>query len=125
MVARNGPKLNPAAPDSIRRTPCTRDGLQLTCQSQKSSMADLAQNLPRWVSTNWFGMPIVDRTGLSGAYDFSLTWTMTRKLDDAVDPPGLSLLDALQEQLGLKLEPQKAAVDRIVIDHAERTPVEN
>ncbi len=92
VVARNGPKLNPAAPDSIRRIACSRDGLQLTCQSQKSSMADLAQNLPRWVSTNWFGMPIVDRTGLSGAYDFSLTWTMTRKLDDAVDPPGLSLL---------------------------------
>jgi uncharacterized protein (TIGR03435 family) len=125
VVAKNGPKLHPASPDSTRRNPCTRDGLQLTCQSQKSSMADLAQSLPRWVSMNWFGMPIVDRTGLSGAYDFSLTWTMTRKVDDTVDPPGLSLFDALQEQLGLRLEQQKAPVDRIVIDHAERQPVEN
>ena len=125
VVARNGPKLHPSAPGGARRTPCTRDGLQLTCQSQNSSMADLAQNLPRWVSMNWFGMPIVDRTGLSGVYDFSLTWIMTRTVDDTVAPPGLSLLDALQEQLGLKLEPQKAPLDRIVIDRAERTPVEN
>jgi uncharacterized protein (TIGR03435 family) len=125
VVAKNGPKLQPAAPGGSRRTPCTPDGLQLTCQSQNSTMADLAQNLPRWVSMNWFGLPIVDRTGLSGAYDFSLTWTMTRKVDDPVDPPGLSLFDALQEQLGLKLEQQKAPLDRIVIDHAERVPVEN
>ena len=125
VVAKNGPKLQPSAPDSSRRNPCTRDGLQLTCQSQKSTMGDLAQNLPRWGSMNWFDLPIVDRTGLSGAYDFSLTWTMTRKIDDSVDPPGLSLFDALQEQLGLKLELQKAPVDRIVIDHAERVPVEN
>jgi hypothetical protein len=95
VVARNGPKLQPSAPGSNRRTPCTPDGRQLTCQSQKSTMADLAQNLPRWVSMNWF------------------------------DPPALSLLDALQEQLGLKLEQQKTPVDRIVIDHAERLPVEN
>ncbi|SPE32472.1 conserved exported hypothetical protein [Candidatus Sulfopaludibacter sp. SbA3] len=125
VVAKNGPKLQPAAADSQTRDTCKADGRELTCKSQKSSMADLVRNFPRWMSRNWFDMPIVDQTGLTGVYDFSLTWTMTRRIDDNVDPPAYSFLDALQEQLGLKLEQRKAPVDRVVVDHMERVPTEN
>jgi uncharacterized protein (TIGR03435 family) len=58
------------------------------------------------------GHPVVDRTGLSGTYSFTLEWTP----DD--------LFAALQEQLGLKLEVSKSTVDVIIVDHAER-PSEN
>lgn len=88
-------------------------------------MADLAQSLRRWVSVNWFALPIVDQTGLPDAYDFSLTWTPTNGSDDPVDLPCVSLFDALHDQLGLNLEQRKAPVDRIVVDHIERVPTEN
>jgi uncharacterized protein (TIGR03435 family) len=63
--------------------------------------------------------PVVDQTGLTGGYDFSLNWTE----DDAPqqDPnaaPGL--FTAIQEQLGLKLEAKKSPADVLVIDHIDR-----
>jgi len=125
MVGKKGPKLREAAADSPLTKECTRQGLQVTCQARKITTAELAERLLHWVSRNWFGLPIVDQTGLTGAYDLSLTWTPTNRPDDTVDPPGVSLFDALQDQLGLKLEQRKAPVDRIVIDHIEKVPTEN
>jgi uncharacterized protein (TIGR03435 family) len=79
------------------------------------------------------GRPVIDQTGLKGAYDFKLKYAQPRPVPKgaaapgdkpespvAVDPEGPSLFDALQEQLGLKLEPQKGQVDMIVIDRAEK-----
>lgn len=62
---------------------------------------------------------VVDRTGVEGIYDIELQW----RKDDGADGP--DLYTALQEQLGLKLEPGRAPIDTIIIDHAERIPVEN
>jgi uncharacterized protein (TIGR03435 family) len=132
VVAKNGPKLQEASAGGTSKSTCSMQGTLLTCRNQKMTMEDLAQNFPRWVSRDWFDLPIVDQTGLHGAYDFSLTWTLTDRRDDtrggaaeASDPSGVSLFDALQDQLGLKLEQRKAPLDRIVVDHAERIPVEN
>lgn len=58
---------------------------------------------------------VIDKTDLKGDYDLELSWSP----DDSADS-GLSLFTALQEQLGLKLEPAKAPVDVIVVDHIER-----
>jgi len=63
------------------------------------------------------GRKILDRTGLTGAYDLTLKW-------DPTDATGPSLFTAIQEQLGLKLESTKAPVEVLVIDHIER-PSEN
>jgi uncharacterized protein (TIGR03435 family) len=125
VVGKKGPKLLEASADSQRKSTCSRQGTQITCHNQMLTMADLAENLPRWVSRDWFGMPVVDQTGLHGVYKFDLTWTPTNRPDESIDPPGVSLFDALQEQLGLKLDQRKAPVDRIVIDHIERLPSEN
>jgi len=69
--------------------------------------------------------PVVDKTGLTGRFDFDLTW--------APDPPpsggrggaadlagAPDLFTAVQEQLGLKLEPRKASMEVLIIDHIER-----
>jgi uncharacterized protein (TIGR03435 family) len=61
--------------------------------------------------------PLIDKTGLSGAWDIHLAWNPD---DDA----GPSIYTALQEQLGLKLEAAKAPAQVLVIDHIER-PGEN
>jgi uncharacterized protein (TIGR03435 family) len=63
--------------------------------------------------------PVVNQTGLTGRYTFTLKWTpdsMTGLHDDAAP----ALYTALEEQLGLKLEPAKGPVEVIVIDHVER-----
>ena len=55
--------------------------------------------------------PVVDKTGLPGNYDFELSW------DDNAGP---SLFSALQDQLGLRLEPQKVSVSLFVVDSAQK-----
>jgi len=70
------------------------------------------------------GRPVVDRTGLSGHYDFKLAWTPDRPANNAAEEPagetGPTIFTAIQEQLGLRLEAQKGPVDVIVIDHVEK-----
>jgi uncharacterized protein (TIGR03435 family) len=75
--------------------------------------------------------PVVDRTGLTEHYDFKLRWTpddsqfaqfrsagvQQRKTDKPGNHPALN--DAMQQQIGLRIEPVKAMVDVIVIDHVE------
>jgi len=131
VVAKNGPKLQPAAPDAQRRDTCGLEGGQFVCENHKSTMADLARNMPRWLPRGWFELPLVDQTGLTGAYDFTLKFTPTNRapgLDEhseITDPAELGLFEALQNQLGLKIERRKAPLERIVVDHIERNPVEN
>jgi uncharacterized protein (TIGR03435 family) len=57
---------------------------------------------------------VIDRSGLAGTHDLSLTWD-----PDLAGGQGVSLFTAVQEQLGLKLEPQRAPVEVLVIDRAE------
>ena len=65
--------------------------------------------------------PIVDQTGLTGLYDFELSWAddNSGRGGAASLPDGASIFTALQEQLGLKLEPTRVARRVIVVDHIE------
>ena len=72
---------------------------------------------------------VVDRTGLEGRYNFHLTWNPGSPVPSAADwsaggLPEESLIPAVQEQLGLRLEPQKVATDRYTIERAEK-PTDN
>jgi uncharacterized protein (TIGR03435 family) len=79
------------------------------------------------------GRPVVDRTGLSGFYDFTLQWDDAPVPDGGVfsvgaPPPQASehgsIFSAFQEQLGLRLDSVRAPIEVIVIDRLER-PTEN
>jgi uncharacterized protein (TIGR03435 family) len=83
--------------------------------AQRKSMRDLAGILMRWTDR-----PVIDMTGLTGLYDFSLDW---RPLDASQASDPMAALDALQ-QIGLKTESRKAIVEYLIIDPAERVPVE-
>lgn len=65
--------------------------------------------------------PVTDLTGLKGTYDFTVFWAM----GDAAGASGPTPVQALQDQLGLSLVRSKGLVDIFVIDHVEKTPVEN
>lgn len=141
VIAKGGPKLReakpgdtypnaPAAPDGTHPGAGVMIGSQLSGEltAQAVSLARLTRSL-----TQMLGHPVSDETGLKGVYDFKLQFSP----DDRLQPPpglapnqtipvpatgsnGPSLFDALQEQLGLKLESGKGPVEVIMIDHVER-----
>ncbi len=131
-----GPLARAAAGESVSRStggPMMRMGRgQVNAQMAQISM--LAN-----VLSMQLGRPVIDKTGLKGAYDFKLEWTPDesqrafglgegdRPAGEAAAPPdssGPSIFTALQEQLGLKLESQKGPVEILVIDGIEK-PSEN
>jgi bla regulator protein blaR1 len=69
--------------------------------------------------------PLLDQTGLTGPFDFSFVWTPqpngSAPANFQPDPDGPTFLEALKEQLGLKLVPQTGPVDVLVIDHVEES----
>jgi len=83
---------------------------------------------------NQLGRPVLDKTGLTGQYDFKLEWTPdaggqvairgTADEEPPADPSGPTIFTALQEQLGLKLDSGKGPVEYFVIDKVEK-PTEN
>ena len=116
-LAKDGPKLAPAKGDRFaggQQNARAGEGIR-TLAFKDTSMADFAAMLLENVDR-----PIVDRTGLKGAYDFTLKYTYDESLTpaDGSAPPGL--FTAIQEQMGLKLEPVKAMTDVLVIDKVER-----
>jgi uncharacterized protein (TIGR03435 family) len=97
----------------------------------------IGTGVPMQYLTWWLGQllqndarPVIDRTGLARSYNFTLSFMPQLPPDGAKDslPPELrdrpSIFDALKQQLGLKLEPQRGPVDHYVIDHVDK-PSEN
>ena len=82
------------------------------------------------VLSNDLGHPVVDKTGLTGRYDFSVEFAPKPYLNmpDELRRPADATLDlatAVQQQLGLRLEKGRAPLDVIVVDNAEKIPTEN
>ena len=100
----------------IRRAPGRFEG-------RTATMAHLARSLSILLQR-----PVIDRTGLSEPFDFDMEWAPVNSSVDAAATPvsgfAPSLLAALDEQLGLKLEAQRAPIDYVVIDSAD-PPTDN
>ncbi len=106
VVAKGGPKLQPAAGHG----PEVRGG-RGRFVARNVTMGLFAAQLAGRV----LDRPVLDRTGIAGEFDITLEWAFDPGADN-----GPSIGTALQEQLGLKLEAQKGAVDVLVIDRVER-----
>jgi uncharacterized protein (TIGR03435 family) len=119
VIAKNGPKFKPSSPDSTGGTVTrvTAAGL-LRMEATRGTMERLVRQL-----SNTAGRPVLDKTGLAGDYAFTLEWSPG---DRAPDPDSNvpSIFTAIQEQLGLKLDPTKDPIEMLVIDRAEK-PSEN
>jgi uncharacterized protein (TIGR03435 family) len=110
VVAKQGTKLKPSAPGtpfSSGMSPGRFSAKAIPASSIVASIGGMA------------GRVTSDKTGLTGLYDVELTWSPNDDPD-----AGPALFTAIQEQLGLKLEPAKAPIDVVVIDQLER-PSEN
>jgi uncharacterized protein (TIGR03435 family) len=113
VVDKHRPKLQESSADETPKGAITGDGKSMHMEAAKWTMAQLATRL----STNGAGRPVLDKTGLTGIYTFTLNWTPGIPVEESELPP---LWEALQSQLGLKLEPTKGPGEFIVVDHVEK-----
>ncbi len=120
-VAKGGPKFPEAGADEKQVFESGRGRVVL----QKFSMTGLVNFL-----ANSLGSPVVNKTGLTGIYNFKLEWAepQFRKAGSGGSPESvdssLSLFGALKEQLGLKMDVKKGPVSVVVVDRVEK-PSEN
>ena len=86
------------------------------------TMKMLAESMPFQTGLATLERPLIDKTGLTGGFDFSIEWTPPEDMGQPGDVGsfGAPFREALKKQLGLKLEPQKAPVEVLVIDHVEQ-----
>ena len=97
-------------------------------------------SMPELVKTlsYYLGRPVVDATGLKGKYDIDMTWAYdlalvmeSAGLRDQIPEvpnngtPGPTLVRAVQDQLGLKLNSKRGPGDIVVVDHVDKVPIEN
>jgi uncharacterized protein (TIGR03435 family) len=113
IVGKNGPKLKESTVGPGEATGAARlDGIT----SNRMQMNKLAMLLSRMTR-----MPVLDKTGLDGFYQFDLRYA-NEAVPEGENP---SIFTAVQEQLGLKLESRKGPVEVLVVDRAQQIPVEN
>ena len=121
VVAKNPPKLRQLSEAERAAAEAPRPAGPRPTQNPSSMTATIDPMLIRLLA-NFVDRPIIDHTGLKGTYEFAnLDWRQLGQ-EHREDPVGgqASLFAALQEQLGLKLEPRKDLVDVVVIDHADK-----
>src|SRR5262249_16985305 len=123
-LTKDGAKLKESTPGSeefLTNRMFNDNRVQLPARNV--TMVQFASMLQRAV----LDRPVLDKTGLSGNYDFDLEWTSDEsqfggllamaKVDDPQKP---DLFSAMQQQLGLRLQSSRGSVDVIVIDRVER-----
>jgi uncharacterized protein (TIGR03435 family) len=147
LPARNGSRLHEAREGSCvdgnlpRAAPQPGHEVPIVCGSfftgpasldvRKMSMSQIAGTL-----SILFGRPVVDKTGFTGTYDFHIEFSPEGvglvpgrgagfDVASAPDDTRPNIFTVLQQQLGLKLESQRAPEDVLIIDHLERVPREN
>jgi uncharacterized protein (TIGR03435 family) len=148
VIAENGPKLQESKPGETYPNGFTapdRGGegaMKIVMNGKMGQLTGQGTPVTSLVKalSGRLGRNVLDQTGLSGKYDFTLQWPTTEGLvprdkwteDDkqgtdsssSPDSSGPSIFTALQEQLGLKLEPQTQPEEILVIDHIEE-PAQN
>jgi bla regulator protein blaR1 len=120
VTAANGPRVQPAKPGDtypnglkcLGGRPCGSRSFLEPENNKLVGQGVPLSNLVELLSEKLGGRIVLDKTGLAGDYDFTLQL--------APEENEAAISKALEEQLGLKLEPQKAPTDVLVIDHAEK-----
>ncbi len=131
-VANGKPKMTQASasertgckPDATAPAPATNVGMMMGCKNY--TMEELARLLERNAGA-YIDHPIVDGTDLQGGWNFAIGWTPKAQLQSATqgaDPSGISVFEAVEKELGLKLVKQKRSIPVIVVDHVSEKPVE-
>jgi len=143
-LATSKPKMTPAEdsdragckPDPTAPKPFTNINVMIACKN--TTMGELAQNLQQMANA-YIDHPVVDATTLEGGWNFLMGWTPKAILEKpptpnpdptaaaiggAADPNGISVFEAVERELGLKLVKQKRSVPVIVVDHVDEEPIQ-
>jgi uncharacterized protein (TIGR03435 family) len=112
VVAKGGAKLKPGKEGREPRFQVLPNGLQAMHSTVKDMTGALAIAIHQ---------PVIDKTDLTGTYDINLSYAPINDPNSTLP----SIFNALQEQLGLKLEAQKVPVETLVVDHSDKVPTEN
>jgi uncharacterized protein (TIGR03435 family) len=113
VVAKAGSKLKTARSDA---PPARGYGLA------RISRNDMSMDTFAMLLSRQMRQAVLNQTALNGTFDIDLEWTPDRP---GSDDSGPTVFTAIQEQLGLRLEPRKDALEVLVIDHAEKVPLAN
>jgi len=118
VVAKGGPRFKEASPTPPGQTPkppmVMEKGILTFNGYPISGLAAVLSQV--------MGQTVVDKTGLTGKYEFTIPWTESEfqvTTGAPTDDSAISIFTVLQEQLGLKLEPAKVPTEVIVVDHVE------
>jgi uncharacterized protein (TIGR03435 family) len=111
VLGKNGPKLKENSGAQEPGINTKKGSGKGRMQGTREPISILASNLG-----NQLGRIVLDKTGLHGAYDWTLEWGL-ELTDDSTHP---SLFTAVQEQLGLRLKAGKGPMETLVIDRAKR-----
>ena len=155
LAAKGGPKLKLAAPDSpegandasqkaiLSHRRVGPDGFPIPPAGNGPWMGGTASGkmalrghnetgaeMARTIGVRTLDGPMTDATGLTGRYDYTIFWSSPATsaalgFNPAVDPDGPSIFEAVQDQLGLKIEKRKGPVQMLVVDHIEQKPTDN
>jgi uncharacterized protein (TIGR03435 family) len=142
-VANRKPKMTKA--DDSERAGCRPDpnaprpftNLSLMVARKNTSMSELADTLER-MATAYIDHPVVDASGLEGGFDFTMGWTAKALLQPVPQPDGgqdgqagqasdlngITVFEAMERELGLRLVRQKRTIPVIVVDHVDEKPIE-
>jgi uncharacterized protein (TIGR03435 family) len=125
-LAKGGLKIMPVPNGEGRDAGCVRNMFGAngvtTAVCRNMTPAQLAQQLQTLSPAYFREGPIVDKTGLTQVYDFTLNWITQQQRDDGEDGP--SMYEAV-EKLGLHIERQKGTADVLVVDQAKQMPTDN
>lgn len=119
VIGKNGSKLAEAKDDDNAEHrvriggPGRLGGFAATTAQLAETLSDVRLNGRPMVDR-----PVLDRTGLTGQYNFLLQWTPDA--GGATLPEGPSIFTAIEEQLGLQLKSGKGSVEYLIVDHAEK-----
>ena len=134
VVGKDGNEQLPPGKPGMKLIAIGKDGLGVRLSARMKAPGDMVTRL-----SSELRLPVVDKTGLLGPYDFNLDFSLTPPANirlsgaiakpdaapDAAEPSGPDLITAMEQQLGLRLELKKIPVDCIVVDRASRVPTEN
>ena len=124
-VAKDKPKMKAAADEAAPasceyqdqpRAAGTVPAIAFSCRN--TTMEALAKQIHQWAG-GYLKSPVIDATGLKGGFDFDLKWTDSGQLAKA-GPDGVSIFDAVEKQLGLKLTLETAPRPVLLVQTAER-----
>ena len=117
-VAKGGPKFKESeSPGETEMSVSPNNGSALLRRVPMAQLVDMLQPI--------FQAPVVDQTGLKGRYDATLNVGALISTPIQNDDITGTVITAVQDLLGLKLEPKKGPIDVLIVDHAEKVPTEN